>query len=278
MEQEKRINWKLLFVVLLGIFVLAQFFNVNFRTLFGSAKNQQAGIIEILESKEGITLPVKWGNLVRQMIELGVIDTEKYEKALLYADNNGYIEINSQNSRVVLNLLWAFGLANKNPILEQGPMQTRYGSAEKFASAGGWTLAKGDAMNHYSQYQFVVLTKEQQDLVEKVSKNIYRPCCGNSVYFPDCNHGMAMLGLLELLAAKGASEKEMYKIALQVNSYWFPSTYLTLAKYFQRRGVEWKDVEPRIVLGSAYSSVLGYREILKEVEPAQFQGGRGCGV
>ena len=30
----------------------------------------------------------------------------------------------------------------------------------------------------------------------KIAKGIYRPCCNNSTYFPDCNHGMAMLGLL----------------------------------------------------------------------------------
>ena len=58
-------------------------------------------------------------------------------------------------------------------------------------------------MNHYSMHRFIVLTPEQQALVEKVSKGIYRPCCGNSVYFPDCNHGMAMLGLLELMASQG---------------------------------------------------------------------------
>ena len=114
--------------------------------------------------------------------------------------------------------------------------------------------------------------------MERVSKNIYRPCCGNSVYFPDCNHGMAMLGLLELMAAQGTSEEEMYKAALQVNSYWFPDTYLTLAKYFEQRGVEWSKVSPKEVLGAAYSSAQGYQQILAEVEPPQSQGGGGCGA
>ena len=38
------------------------------------------------------------------------------------------------------------------------------------------------------------------------------------------------------------------------------------------------DVSAQEVLGSAYSSSLGYRTILAEVEPAQSGGGQGCGV
>lgn len=87
-----------------------------------------------------------------------------------------------------------------------------------------------------------------------------------------------MLGLLELLAAQGASEEEMYAIALQVNSYWFPSTYITLAKYFDERDVAWEDVSAKMVLGAAYSGASGYRQILAEVEPAQVRGGGSCGV
>ena len=133
-------------------------------------------------------------------------------------------------------------------------------------------------MDHYSKYEFVKLTSDEQSRVERVSQGVYRPCCGNSTYFPDCNHGMAMLGLLELLAAEGLSEGEMYKVALQVNSYWFPDTYLTLAKYFAKRDVAWNDVDPKEVLGSAYSSAAGYRQILTEVEPPKTQSGGSCGV
>ena len=70
-----------------------------------------------------------------------------------------------------LNLLWALGLGNKNEILDNGPMtDKKYGGAGRFASTGGWTLAQGDAMNHYSMHRFIGLTLEQQALVEKVSK------------------------------------------------------------------------------------------------------------
>ena len=144
-------------------------------------------------------------------------------KKLLYGKNNGHVAITAENSGMMLNMLWAFGLANKNPILENGPMMDpRYGGAENFASTGGWTLAKGNTMNHYSMHQFVTLTPEQQILVERVAKNIFRPCCKNSTYFPDCNHGMAMLGLLELMASQGATETDMYRISGEVNALWFP--------------------------------------------------------
>lgn len=89
---------------------------------------------------------------------------------------------------------------------------------------------------------------------------------------------MAMLGLLELMASQGVGEEEMYKIALKINSYWFPDTYLTIAKYFQNRGVAWKDVKPQEILGQNYSSATGYQKILAAVEPPQNRGGGGCGV
>lgn len=163
---------------------------------------------------------LNWGNMGVSMMEAGVIDKDKFPN--FYNKKN--LVINSENSHAVLNTLWALGLGNKNPILEEGPMMDpKYGGVENFASTGGWTLAKGNAMDHYSMHEFMKLDAEQQQLVEKVSKNIFRPCCRNSTYFPDCNHGMAMLGLLELMASQGVKEDEMYKIAEEVNGYWFPA-------------------------------------------------------
>ncbi|MCP6726656.1 MAG: hypothetical protein KJI69_01270 [Patescibacteria group bacterium] len=240
---------------------------------------------------EGFTLPVQWGDLGKQMVESGVIDEEKfiklYEqrggmteemKQLLLGGYKGNLVMNKENSGFILNLLWAFGLSNQNRILTEGTMaDPKYGGSDRFASTGGWRLAIGDTMEHYSAHIFISLTTEQQELVERVSKNIYRPCCGNSTYFPDCNHGMAMLGLLELMASQGVGEDEMYSVALQVNSYWFPDTYLAIAKYFALRGVSWKQVNAKEVLGSLYSSATGYQQILAEIEPPKNQGG-GCGV
>lgn len=258
------------------------------KTETGSADLEE----QVLPS-DGVVLPVKWGDFGKQLVDSGVIDATKFEqlysqqgglgdeeKALLYGTGNGNLKIDANNSGLLLNLLWAFGLGNKNPILEEGPMvDSRYGGdASIFASTGGWTLAKGNTMDHYSKHSFVALTPEQQQLVERVSQGIFRPCCGNPTYFPDCNHGMAMLGLLELMASQGVEEQEMYQFALKVNSYWFPSTYLTIAKYFAEKGIDWNGVDPKAVLGADFSSAQGYRQILQQVQPVQQQGGSGCGV
>ncbi len=239
--------------------------------------------------KEKFELPVIWNNLGRQLVEAGVIDGERFKKLyigeeeydkLLNSNNLGKLEITRENAGLLLNLFWALGLANKNEILEKGEMANpKYGGVGNFASTGGWTIAQGNAMEHYNRHKFFDLTPEQQTLVDKVSKGIYRPCCGNSTHFPDCNHGMAMLGLLELMASQGVSEQDMWKTALTVNSYWFPDTYLTIASYMKNKGVEWKNVNPQEILGVNYSSAQGYARIAAEVtQPQQQRGGSSCGV
>ena len=242
--------------------------------------------------RAGIAIPVIWGDLGAKMVSVGVIDAEKFEyvysgrgglgeegKKLLLGAGNGKIKITSENAGVLLNLFWALGLGNKNEILEKGPMTNpRYSGAGNFASTGGWTLAKGNAMEHYSRHPFIALTAEQQKMIERVSNGIYRPCCDNPTYFPDCNHGMAMLGLLELMASQGISEEEMYKSALQVNSYWFPDTYLTIAKYLEIKGVQWEKADAKEILGKNYSSFSGYQRVLSEVTPPEGAGGGSCGV
>src|SRR3990167_2613057 len=245
--------------------------------------------------ERGVTLPIVWGDLGKQMIDNGVIDLQKFEslysqrggldeasKNLLRGINNGRLVITKENSGVLLNLLWALGLGNKNEILEKGEMtDKRYGGeADNFASTGGWSLAVGNPMNHYSKHSMIRLTPEQQSLVDEVSKNIYRPCCGNSTHFPDCNHGMAMLGLLELMAKNGASEQEMYSVALKVNSFWFPQTYLDLATYFGEQGTTWDQVDAKTVLGIQYSSAQGYQQTRQNIKslPKPQQGGGGCGA
>ena len=239
-----------------------------------------------------IELSVVWGNLGAQMISAGVIDRPQFEalyesrggmsdeeKQLLEDFQNGNLKANQENAGLLLNLFWALGLGNKNAILEKGPMtDPKYGGADRFASTGGWTLAKGNAMNHYSKHLFVVLTPQQQALVEEVSKNIYRPCCNNSTYFPDCNHGMAMLGLLELLASQGASEDQMYQTALQMNSLWFPDQYAIINKYLELKGVKSSDISPKEILGINYSSASGYAKVENYVPQEQNQGGGSCGV
>jgi hypothetical protein len=284
--------------VLISVFVIAGAwaYTAKFKISSSGPANLDNLQISELESKvipqKGDVLPVVWGDLGVRLVESGVIDRKKFEELylnrgglneeatkLLDGLDNGKLKITSENSGLILNLFWALGLGNKNEILENGPMtDPAYGGAGVFASTGGWTLAQGDSMSHYSVHEFIKLTVDQQRLVEEVSKNIYRPCCNNPTYFPDCNHGMAMLGFLELMASQDVSEEKMYKAALQVNSYWFPDTYLTIAQYFGSKGIDWKEINPKEVLGVNYSSGSGYQEILKQVAPPSGSGGGSCGV
>ena len=274
-----------------SIYTMRLLKNQDVETLWHSARlNSQQQNEASLQS--GVELPVKWGDLGVRMTETGVIDKVKFEnlyagrgglaeadKKLLYNIDNGNLVINSKNSGVILNMLWAFGLGNKNPILENGPMMDKnYGGAGNFASTGGWTLAQGNAMTHYSMHSFITLTSEQQVLVERVAKNIYRPCCNNSTYFPDCNHGMAMLGLLELMASQGVGEQDMYKFALLVNTLWFPDTYEAIKTFFVSQNIDWNTVDPKEILGAEYSSASGYQKVLSKVQPQQQKGGPGCGA
>lgn len=296
-------NWLSLaapFIMIIAFsFLFFQFARLSSQTMEKNqtSVNKEEKDIVVLEASvlpsEGFELPIIWKDYGKQLIAKGVIDQEKFEAIyanrgglseensnLLTGTDNGKMRITAENSGVLLNLLWAFGLGNKNDILEKGLMtDPRYGGTGTFASTGGWTVSKGEAMNHYSEHAFITLTPQQQAGVERVSKGIYRPCCDNSVFFPDCNHGMAMLGLLELMAEQGVSEEEMYRVALQVNSFWFPQTYLTFAKYFEDKGTVWKDVDAKTVLGKEYSSASGYQQVLAEIDPVeQKKRGGACGV
>lgn len=256
----------------------------------GSQATQVSALEEAVLPSDGVILPVSWGDLGAKLVSVGAIDADKFKAIydqrgaftdeynnLLLGQNNGNLKITQENSGYLLNLFWALGLASKNEILENGEMTDRaYGGAGNFASTGGWTLAKGDPIDHYSKHKFFNLTPEQQAMVDKVSRGIYRPCCGNSTHFPDCNHGMAMLGLLELMASQGVSEKDMYKAALAVNSYWFPDTYLTIATYVQGKGVAWEQVSPKEMLSADYSSGAGFQNIQSQVSAPAGGGGGGC--
>lgn len=307
--------WKGMALFLFAIIVLTQLFEVSItpklsflKPLLGSKQEQAialnpgstttfnvdaASISQQVLPAEGVELPIVWGDFGKQMIADGVIDEAKFralfegglqnqDEQMLTGSIDQPVVLNQENSRFMLDMLWAFGLANKNDILENGEMtDPKYGGdASKFASTGGWSLAKGAGFDHYSMHEYVTLTDEQQALVDKVSRGIYRPCCGNSTHFPDCNHGMAMLGLLELMAKNGATEEQMYKVALQVNAYWFPQTYIDLATYFKEQGQEWDQVDPKVALSQEYSSAQGYQQTRQKIQslPKPQQGGGGCGA
>lgn len=251
-------------IVIAGVLVAgAVVYNAGNRSLQGNAdktvlQNGQATIID-----GGTILP---------------LETEKKMLATLVA--NGTVDPSKLSQVTELNLLWAFGLANKNQVLEKGPiMDARYGGPTNMASVGGWTVTTGSVMDHYDKHALATLTADQQALVEKIAKGIYRPCCNNSTYFPDCNHGMAMLGLLEYLASTGATEDQMWNAAVAANMGWFPDQYETIAQYLELKNIDPKSITPQVLLGVDYSSGSGFARIASQVpQTGQQRGGAGCGV
>ncbi|KKU09903.1 MAG: hypothetical protein UX13_C0026G0019 [Candidatus Woesebacteria bacterium GW2011_GWB1_45_5] len=235
--------------------------------------------------KEGFELPVSWNDFGPRLIKAGVIDLAKFEQAVSLTDEqrmiltegtDAKIRIDGSNSQFVVDLLWALGLAQKSIIYEEGPFGKEYKSEQgNFASTGGWTLAKSeDAVNYLNKYDLVPLTPEQQKLVGEIAKNVYRPCCGNSTWFPDCNHGMAALAAIELMVSA------IYREVLKLNSFWFPDTYLVTAVYLDRGGTPWDKVDAKEVLGKKYSSGQGAADIAKKVGPlpGSDNGGGSCGA
>lgn len=258
-------------------------------------KQQEQIAKEIMPDR--VDLGVSFSDTIVKMVENGAIDLSKFEKIyegrgglseeekkLLREPASNKIIVTEANSGLILNLLWPLGIANKTSVLSEGPMGTKYkNDVGNFASTGGWTLGKIDGGKLFNQFAILPLTKEQEATVSEIAQNIFRPCCGNSTYFPDCNHGAAMLGFIELAVSQGMSKEEIYKKALALNSYWFPQTYADLDVYFKaKKGKSWDKVDPKEALSANYSSGQGYQVINKELQAEgllpKVQGGGGCGV
>lgn len=240
----------------------------------------------------GYSTSIKWEDLGQELVEAGVIDRQKFEQLFLNDPNSKesmkYLEgnwdetivINEKNSRFLVNTLWAFGLVNKSKVLDEGPMRDKGVKTGNMASTGGWTLGTKDAMKLYSSKELVKLTTEQEDLVKKIAENVYRPCCNNHTAFPDCNHGMAALGYIQLAVKEDLSEEQIYKDLLAFNSYWFPQNYIEMAVYFDKNGTKWNAVDAKLALSKDYSSATGAQRIkqsIEGVEGVQSKGG-GCGA
>ena len=238
-----------------------------------------AELREQVAPTSGTTIAVQWGDMGQKLVDAGAIDLTEYEtlignlsdeqQEILLHDTLQQITITPDNIQFWTNVLWALGLTQHSKVLDDGPMMqyTAEVPLGNYASTGGWTLGKRDAVDLYSSTELIKLTSEQQDLVYQIAETIFRPCCGNHTSYPDCNHGMALLGLLELMASQGATATELYETALTFNSYAFQDTYITLAAYFEAQGTVWSEVDPVIVLGSDYSSGQSAYAIALQVGP-----------
>src|SRR3546814_1298613 len=66
--------------------------------------------------------------------------------------------------------------------------------------------------------------------------------------------------LLQLGASQGLTENELYQEALAFNTFWYPQIYVQTALYFKVvEGIDWADVDHRIVMGSRYSALGPWR-------------------
>ena len=268
-------------------------------------QNLQAGTTEYevlakqVFPEEGYLLPVDFGDMGPQMAAGGVFDRDQFirvyqeagqpltedQLAILDGTYSGKISISHANAYFLLNFLWALGLSNKNPILDFGLIQEYSdNNIENFASTGGWTLTVRPVNKIFSSLKMIELTSDQQKRVEEAAAAIFRPCCNNPTLFPDCNHGMAMLGLLELMASQDASLEKMIQAAKYINAFWFPNQTLEQAIYFSKvEGKAFQDVDAKTILGPQYSSIAGFSKVHqflgeKQWLPAAPDSGGSCGV
>jgi hypothetical protein len=256
-------------------------------------------ILKQINPPDGFTLPIRYGDFAPKLIAAGAIDFEQFVKlyedignplseeqiALLTKGSDDPVIISKENQHFLLNLFWALGLTNQNKILAEGPMM-RNGKDQvgNFASTGGWTLGAKPVVELYASQPIITLTDKQQKRLEEVTVGVYRPCCDNPTHFPDCNHGMAMLGLLELMASQDASVDEMYEAAKEVNALWFPQQALELTVLFEEtKNLDFVKADARQFVGRQFSSGSGFQTVhqwlaqngkLGQVP----QGGGSCGV
>jgi len=219
----------------------------------------------------GYQSKVVLGDAIVRLVKAGVIDPQKIEA--LYAQRGGMpaelaeamagpsqrpIVITRQNAGLYVNLLWPIGLANRLAANNESPINGE--SLYRYASTGGWTLgseANGGA--YFNKFPIVELTAAQERRVLNVARQSFRPCCNNSTFYQDCNHGSALLGLLALGAAQGLSEDQLFREALAFNAFWFPHQYAHTALYFDAvKGTPWREVDPRLALSAALSSGAGW--------------------
>src|SRR3989344_7581701 len=285
-KKKNKIDIKIFLIITLSIinllFIMLAIKNTDIK-VFSFIKEkilifQRRELFEEINPSQGYKIGAKFGNIGPKMLDIGVIDFDKFNDVykesnpltdeqikILKEGSSKEIKITKENSHFLLNFFCGVGLANKTKILDEGDMiKYSEGGAGNFASTGGWSLGKSEAMEYYSNNLLIPLTEEQEELVLEVSSNIYRPCCGNPTSFPDCNHGIALLGVLELMASQGASEEEMYMAAKYINAFWFPSNYYDLANYFEaKEGKKFSEIDGKIILGRDYSSATGYANTKK---------------
>jgi len=263
------------------------------------ASLEMNALMNAVNPKDGIIIQAIYGDVGPRLIAAGAIDlvtfTQLYQQAgqplsaqemdVLTRGSPEQIAITRENAHFLLNYFWALGLTNKNAVLNEGPIhQASGGQIDQFASTGGWTIGTKPVRELFSSVEIIRLTAEQQARVEDVAKAVYRPCCDNPTHFPDCNHGMAMLGLLELMASQAASTEEMFLAAKYANAFWFPQQTLEQVIFFKTvQKVDYAEVGAKQIVGTEYSSGSGFKQVHQWLDENGYLenapgSGNNCGV
>lgn len=229
-------------------------------------------VLERAIPPKGVRTAVSFGDSLQKLIAAGSLDPEKLRSnfkasiglpswldRILEAPSAEPIVLSLETAPYLLSLLWPLGLSTKAKFNDESPLNTV--DLPSLASTGGWTLGQEENGSvYFNKVESLRLTDEQERIVLNVAKSVFRPCCDNSTFFQDCNHGSALLGLIELAASQGTPADELYRIALAANSYWFPDQYAKTALYFALfEGKAWDEVDSRLVLGPHYSSLSGWQ-------------------
>lgn len=299
------VGWSLLksdpFIVKIAAASNGKILNPDDNRLYGanvSSKNNPLfdEVVAKVLPEQGFQSRIALRDSAVKLVKAGVIDRAKFEalyedrgslpaelKTALDQSSDVPILLTRENANYYVNLLWPLGLANFMSTNKDSPVNGK--SLFNFASTGGWNLGNEENGGAYfNKFPIVPLTSEQEALVTKIAQNTYRPCCNNSTFFQDCNHGSALLGLLQIGASQSLTAEELYREALAFNAFWFPHNYIQTALYFKAvKGIEWENIDPKLALGKDYSTISGWSgTVAKEVASrglvSQTQGGAGCGV
>jgi hypothetical protein len=220
----------------------------------------------------GYKTSVSFGDTILRLIAAEAVDPAKFRR--LYNKRGGLpgwvdrlftapsaepITFNRETAPYLLNLLWPLGLSTKTAFNDKSPLNSI--RLPSFASTGGWRLGKArNGYVYFNRVDTMELDAAQEGIVLEAARRTFRPCCNNSAFYQDCNHGSAMLGLFELAASQGGTLEDLYRIGLAANAHWYSRQYVATALYFRSiEGKPWRQVPPETVLGKRYSSLSGWR-------------------
>ena len=235
----------------------------------GARPKPPPDLFEEVTPEAGVDIGITFGDALPKLVAAGVLVPDKlpvlggklpgWVERVLDGNSSEPIVFSRERAPHLVNLLWPIGLANRAVFNRGSPINTA--DLSGFASTGGWTLGRAaNGAAYFNSVDAVPLSERQAFLALAVATNTFRPCCDNSTFFQDCNHGSALLGLIELAASQGATAEALYRMALTANSCWFPEQYARTAQYFAHfENRPWRSVPAPMLVAAAYSTLSGWQ-------------------